>query len=97
MQKQPNTPTSTYNTIGTGLFAIVKALDARGYDGKKVLAKIGIEPTCLADANNRIELDKISKLWELAVGETGDDGFGLGVASRCAYNVSCSHVRASSK
>ena len=83
MQKQPNTPnipTSTHSTIGTWLFAIIKTLDARGYDGKKILAKADIEPTCLTDANSRVGLNKMNKLWELAVEETGDDGFGLGVA-----------------
>lgn len=82
MLKQPDTPsshTSTHNTIGTWLLAIVKTLDARGYDGKKVLAKAGIDPACLTDANSRVELNKMNILWKLAVEETGDDGFGLGV------------------
>jgi AraC-like DNA-binding protein len=79
MQNLTDTPNSTHHTIGTWLLAIVRTLDARGYDGKKVLTKAGIDHACLTDANSRVELHKMNTLWNLAVAETGDDCFGLGV------------------
>lgn len=79
MQTLSDTPKSAHHTIGTWLLAIVRTLDAQGYDGKKVLSKAGIEASCLTDANSRIELHKMNVLWNLAVEETGDESFGLGV------------------
>lgn len=79
MQTLSDTPKSAHHTIGTWMLAIVRTLEAQGHDGKKVLTKAGIEHACLTDTNSRIELHKMNALWNLAVEETGDDSFGLGV------------------
>lgn len=56
---------------------VTRALDAYGVDSKGVLASCGIDRQLLSDPDSRVPVDKIGRLLELAVRETGDPAFGL--------------------
>ena len=59
-----------YTTIGGFALMIAKALDAYQVDSEDVLASCGIDRQLLSDPDNRVSVDKIGRLLELAVRET---------------------------
>jgi len=62
--------------------AIRRALDAAGVDSARLFAEAGLDVAALADPDARYPLANTTKLWALAVRETGDPAFGLTVATQ---------------
>ena len=69
---------SAHTTIATWVMPILRALEPY-CDGQEILEKAGIERACIEDANQRIPIDKMKRLWELAEEVSGDDAIGLQV------------------
>jgi hypothetical protein len=67
--------------LATWIKAIGRALDAAGCNGAALLAKAGYDPGDLEGPTARCPLVNSGRLWELALGATGDPAFGLKVAS----------------
>jgi AraC-like DNA-binding protein len=76
----PVPATSPQSTIATWSATIVRALDARGLDGSAIAARAGIDAATLTDADGRVPRAALTRLWELAVEESGDPAFGLEAA-----------------
>jgi AraC-like DNA-binding protein len=66
---------------------IRKALDASGLDGMALVREAGLDPKLLDNPNARYPVEQTSKLWRLAVRETGDPCFGLKVASQVTHGT----------
>ena len=67
---------STHTTIATWVMPILSAI--KPYcDEAQVLAQVGIDAHCINDANHRISVDKMRKLWDLAEQVSNDDCIGL--------------------
>jgi len=69
------------STIASWSATIVRALDAQGLDGTRIAERAGIDVATLADADGRVPRAALTRLWLLAVEESGDPAFGL-VAAR---------------
>ncbi len=76
----PSDPSSTSTTLASWSATIVRALDARGLDGAAIAARAGIDAGTLADANGRVPRAALTRLWKLAVEETGEPAFALEAA-----------------
>ena len=76
---QPSTPpfTAAPSVLGTWALTVVRALDARGFDGRSLAERAGIDPAQLDDPNARHPLATTTRLWQLAAELTGDPCFGL--------------------
>jgi AraC-like DNA-binding protein len=59
---------------------IVRALDARGIDGRALAMKAGLDLAAFDDPNARYAVTTTARLWRLAVEATGDPSFGLSVS-----------------
>lgn len=70
----------TATSLSSWAKAIRKALDASGCDSRKLFAQAGLGFEVLEDPNARYPLAAGTRLWQLAVQETGDPCFGLTVA-----------------
>lgn len=77
----PTLPGQPQSTIASWSATIVRALDAQGLDGPAIAARAGIEHSALADADARVPRPALTRLWRLAVEETGNPAFGL-IAAR---------------
>lgn len=62
--------------------AIRKELDRRGLDGAALFAQAGLDVVALGDPQARYPLEGTTRLWRLAVQQTGDSALGLAVASQ---------------
>ncbi len=69
---------SVYTTIATWVMPILSALKPYR-DGEDILREVGIDIHCIEDANQRIPVDKMTQLWNLAEEISGDDCIGLEV------------------
>jgi AraC-like DNA-binding protein len=69
------------STLSSWSATIVRALDGEGFDGTAIAARAGIDSAALADPNARVPREALTRLWELAVEQSGDRAFGL-VAAR---------------
>jgi AraC-like DNA-binding protein/lambda repressor-like predicted transcriptional regulator len=67
-------------TIPTWSATIIRALDARGLDGRRLAREAGIDSDALQDSAARVPRHALTRLWRLAVEATGDASFGLTVA-----------------
>src|SRR5688500_17715559 len=59
---------------------LVRALDARGFEGAELARRAGIDPAALVSPESRIPLSRTTALWRLAVDVTGDPCFGVEVS-----------------
>jgi AraC-like DNA-binding protein len=75
-------PRTAPSTLATWSATILRALAARGVETAALAARAGIDPADLGP-DARVPRATLSRLWELAVEETGDPAFGL-EASRFA-------------
>lgn len=62
---------------GTWALIVVRALDARGFNGSALAARAGIDAAMLEDPHSRHPIADTKRLWRLAVEVTGDPCFGL--------------------
>src|SRR3546814_5141196 len=67
--------------------AIRRALDAAGVDSARLFAEAGLDIAALADPDARYPLANTTRLWALAVEETGDPAFGLAVATQVSQTT----------
>lgn len=75
----PNEPTRSATTSVGSAAAIVRALEARGLDGRAIARDAGIAAPVLGDPDARVPLPALTRLWGLAVAATGDPCLGLAV------------------
>lgn len=68
-------------TIASWLRPICLALQQRGMDSQMLLQAADIDPALLLHPQARVPIKAMRMLWRLAVTATGDDAFGLEVAS----------------
>ncbi len=69
---------NVYTTIATWVLPILSAL--KPYQvGDEILQEVGIDAKYIADANQRIAVEKMTKLWNMAEEVSGDDCIGLEV------------------
>ena len=66
---------------------IVRALDARGMDGRALAAQAGIDVQRLDDAEARYLMRETRELWRRAVAATGDPCLGLAVSRYVTYTT----------
>lgn len=63
--------------VGTLALVVVRALEARGFDGQELVRRVGIDLSTLGDVNTRYPITVMNRLLRLAVEVTGDPCFGL--------------------
>jgi AraC-like DNA-binding protein len=68
-------------TLNTWANALVRTLQSRGLDTAALLRRAGLEPAMLQDPNGRVPVRSMSRLWALAVEESGDPCLGLKAAA----------------
>lgn len=73
----PAPATQSMTTLATWSATIARALDSRGLDGAAIAARAGIPADVLTDPEGRVPREALTRLWQLAVAETGDPAFGL--------------------
>src|SRR5215470_958132 len=66
---------------------IIRALDARGIDGRALAAHSGIDLKRLDDAEARYPMTATSELWRQAVAASGDPCLGLYVSRFVNYTT----------
>lgn len=64
---------------GNWLHAIVRSIDARGFDGREVALGAGVSRRALANPQERLAAPALNALWRAAVETTGDPAIGLSV------------------
>lgn len=69
-------------TLVTWAKAICRALEAAGCDVPRILTKAGLDPSILNEPTGRCPFEQGVALWRCAIEATGDDAFGLKVASQ---------------
>ncbi len=65
------------STIASLSNMIIRALDARGIDGRRVAQEAGIDPGTAQAPTARVPRAALTRLWQLAVEASGDPCFGL--------------------
>ncbi len=70
-------PLAAPSVLGTWTLTVVRALDARGVDGRAVGARAGIDVATLDEPDRRHPIATTTRLWRLAVETTHDPCFGL--------------------
>ena len=90
-------------TAAVWVRSIVDMLAAEGLDVRALLAAAGIDPAALDAPGARLPTEQISRLWELAVKQSGNPAIGLAqhqVARPASFDVvgyammSCADLRA---
>ncbi len=69
-------------SLSSWVKAIKKTLDDSGYDGLALLQSTGIDLSILDNPDGRYSVEQTARLWQSAVEATGDENFGLKVASQ---------------
>ena len=77
MPEQKQAPT----TISSWARAILTAFEAQGLESEDLARRAGLPKELLQDPSARIDTALMSRLWELAIAESGDDCLGLKAAS----------------
>ncbi len=77
MDSMARVPLSAPSVLGSLALMLMQALDARGFDGRALAVRAGIDPAMLEDPNHRYPIAATTRLWGLAVEATGDPCFGL--------------------
>lgn len=77
MERSVRDAAAAPSVLGPWALTVVRALEARGVDGRTLAARAGIEPAALDDPHSRHPLAATTQLWRLAVEVTGDPCFGL--------------------
>ena len=65
-------PVAVPSVLGTLVVMVIRALEARGFDGQALAARAGIDLAALRDPNSRHQRTAATRLWRLAVEVTGD-------------------------
>ncbi|GAB2884620.1 AraC family transcriptional regulator [Microbulbifer echini] len=88
-----------HTTIATWVLPIIEAL--KSYcSTQEILQRAGIDPSCIGDANQRIPVENMKKLWILAETISGNDCIGLQVTKYVNHTnlhaLSYAHLASSS-
>ncbi len=75
-------PASMPTSRASWVAAIVRALEHRGLDGRRIAIDAGIPAAALDRPGARIPMAGTASLWRAAAAATGDDAFGLTVPPR---------------
>jgi AraC-like DNA-binding protein len=75
------TETHQNSILVTWVTAFGRALDAAGCDGSALLAEAGFDRSHLGGPDARCPLTKTGRLWRVALEATGDEAFGVKLAS----------------
>src|SRR5438045_8913426 len=75
------TTTHQNSILVTWVKAFGRALDAAGCDGSALLAQAGFDLRHLGGPAARCPLTKTGRLWRVALEATGDEAFGVKIAS----------------
>jgi AraC-like DNA-binding protein len=67
---------TSHTTIATWVMPILGAIESF-CDASNALKKAGIDAQCIQDSNQRVAVDKMRTLWEVAEQVSGDDCIGL--------------------
>ena len=83
------TPTETHQNsiLVTWVKAFGRALDAAGCDGSALLAQAGFDLSHLGGPDARCPLTKTGGLWRIALEATGDEAFGVKLASYFTHSA----------
>jgi len=74
--------TGKYTTIAAWPLAICRALEAQGIDPAPLLKEVGLDPEELRkNPDSRVDIAKMTRLWQSMEQATGDCAFGLKVAN----------------
>jgi AraC-like DNA-binding protein len=73
----PGLPPAVPSVLGTLALMLMQALNARGFNGRALAIRAGIDPASLDDPDSRYPIAATTRLWRLAVEVTGDPCFGL--------------------
>ncbi len=71
---------TTPTVLSSWTRVLVSALRERGIDADALLLEAGIDPGDIARPDERLPLPSTTRLWQLAVRETGDENLGLWVS-----------------
>ncbi|MGI9264942.1 MAG: AraC family transcriptional regulator [Gammaproteobacteria bacterium] len=82
MQPTENNSVRRATTLSTLAKALVQTIDERGLDAADLVQRSGMDPEILERPGGRVRMSAMTKLWKLAVEETGDDTLGLSAARR---------------
>lgn len=77
MHLRARVPLAAPTVVGSLALMLMQALDARGFDGRALAVRAGIDSALLDDPNHRCPVTSTTRLWRLAVEVTGDPCFGL--------------------
>jgi AraC-like DNA-binding protein len=77
VQQSRSGPALAPSVLGTWALTVVRALEARGFDGRALAVRAGIDTATLDEPNSRHPIAATTRLWRLAVEMTGDPCFGL--------------------
>lgn len=72
---------NTLSTVGSWARFIAEGLEALEIDSRQLFLDAGIDLSESEDPNVRFPIEKMSRVWELAVERTGDPCFALSLAS----------------
>lgn len=69
------------STLVSTAALLVNAIEHYGLDYRDIMRDAGLDPDKSYNPNSRLPVAKLQRVWKLAVEKTGDDCFGLTVAS----------------
>jgi AraC-like DNA-binding protein len=81
------TATHENSILVTWVKAFGRALDAAGCDGSALLAEVGFDLNHLGGPDARCPLTKTGRLWQVALEATGDEAFGVKLASYFSHTA----------
>ena len=82
MQPTENNSIRRATTLSTLAKALVQTIDEQGLDTADLIQRSGIDPVALESPGGRVPMSAMTRLWQLAVEETGDETLGLSAARR---------------
>jgi AraC-like DNA-binding protein len=85
--RPPHRSTGAPSVLASWARTIIRALDARGLDGRGLAAEVGIDLRQLTGAEARCSMTATAELWRRAVHETGDPCFGIYVSRFVTYTT----------
>lgn len=87
LTERDNIPAAGPAVLGSWLRAILRALDARGVDGRALAARSGLDLQAIVTPEGRYPVAAGTRLWRLAVETTGDPCLGLFVSRFVGYTT----------
>ncbi|GAA4651577.1 hypothetical protein GCM10023116_38610 [Kistimonas scapharcae] len=67
-------------TLSSWTLAVARTIQSFGIEPQPLLKQAGIDPSLLSQPGARVPMSCMTRLWQLAVEATGEEGFGLFLA-----------------